>query len=64
MKHERLTEWDEFGNADIINVNMPDVYNGVLFDEANILTGALNRFAELEDKIESEIKYCLGEVEE
>ena len=53
MKYERLTERDEFGNADVINVNMPDVYNGLTFDEANTLTRALNRFAELEDKIES-----------
>lgn len=53
MKYERLTERDEFGNADVINVNMPDVYNSLTFDEVNTLTRALNRLAELEDKIES-----------
>lgn len=53
MEYERLTEWDEYGNADIVGVNMPDVYYCVEFDEVNILTTALNRLAELEDKIES-----------
>lgn len=55
MKYERLTETerDEFGNADVINVNMPVLYNGLTFDEIYTLTRALNRLAELEDKIES-----------
>lgn len=51
--YKRLTERDEFGNADIIGLDSHELANGLHFDELNKLTSALNRFAELEDKIES-----------
>jgi hypothetical protein len=50
--YKRLTERDEFGNADIIGLDSHELAGGLHFDELNKLTSALNRFAELEDKIE------------
>lgn len=48
---ERLTEWDEFGNADIIALSdmMPEIYAELSFSETNALTEALNRLAKYED---------------
>lgn len=48
---ERLTEWDEFGNADIIALSdmMPEIYAELSFGETNALTEALNRLAKYED---------------
>lgn len=48
---DRLTERDEYGNADIIALSdiMPDIYSGLSFSETNFLTDALNRLAEYED---------------
>lgn len=48
---ERLTERDEFGNADIIALSdmMPEIYAGLSFSETNTLTEALNRLAAYED---------------
>ncbi len=47
----RLTERDEFGNADIIALSdiMPEIYTGLSFSETNALTDALNRLAAYED---------------
>lgn len=50
--YERLTERDEFGNADIIGVDSEILASALDFDELNKLTFALNQFAKLEDKIE------------
>lgn len=48
---DRLTERDEYGNADIIALSdiMPDIYSGLSFSETNALTAALNRLAAYED---------------
>lgn len=48
---DRLTEIDEFGNADIIAISdiMPELYAELSFSEANALTDALNRLAAYED---------------
>lgn len=48
---KRLTERDEYGNADIIALDdvMPEIYAELSFDEANGLTDALNRLADYED---------------
>ena len=51
--YKRLTERDEFGNADIIGVDSGILATDLSFDELNKLTFALNKFADLEDKIES-----------
>lgn len=51
--YKRLTERDEFGNADIIGVGSEILASTLDFDELNKLTFALNKFADLEDKIES-----------
>ena len=51
--YERLTERDEFGNADIIGVDSEILASALDFDKLNKLTFALNKFADLEDKIES-----------
>lgn len=50
---ERLTEWDEFGNADIIALSdmMPEIYAELSFSETNALTEALNRLAKYEDNM-------------
>ena len=50
---ERLTERDEFGNADIIGVDSVELQGNLDFKELNRVTRALNRLAELEDKLES-----------
>ena len=49
---ERLTERDEYGNADIIGVDSADLQLNLEFDELNKVTDALNKLAEYEDKIE------------
>lgn len=50
--YKRFTEKDEFGNADIIGVSTEWICNGLPFNDAKILQEAIERFAELEDKIE------------
>ena len=56
--YKRLTERDEFGNADIIGLSTEKLYSELCFSETHLLTKALNKLAELEDKIESgEIDY-------
>lgn len=48
---ERLTELDEYGNADIVALSdvMPELYAGLSFSETRALTDALNRLAAYED---------------
>ena len=46
---ERLTERDEFGNADIIGVDNEDLQINLDFAEFNKVTVALNKLAEYED---------------
>lgn len=48
---DRLTERDEYGNADIIALSdiMPELYASLSFSETNALTDALNRLAAYED---------------
>lgn len=56
--YKRLTERDEFGNADIIGLSTEKLYSELCFSETHLLTKALNKLADLEDKIESgEIDY-------
>lgn len=52
-EYKRVTTKDEYGNADILGVDSELLYDGLSFNETNILTNALNRLAELEDKIEN-----------
>ena len=46
---ERLTERDEYGNADIIGVDSAELQLNLEFDELNRVTDALNRLAAYED---------------
>ncbi len=48
---KRLTEKDEYGNADIIALSdmMPELYADLSFSETNALTDALNRLAAYEE---------------
>ena len=46
---KRLTEYDEYGNADIIGVNSPDLQLHLECDEFNRVTDALNKLAAYED---------------
>ena len=45
----RLTERDEYGNADIIGVDSADIQLNLAFDELNLVTDALNKLARYED---------------
>lgn len=45
----RITERDEFGNADIIGIDSSDLQLNLDFDEFNKVTEALNRLADYED---------------
>ena len=51
-EYKRLTERDEYGNADIIGLSTEKLFGELYFDEINLLTKALNKLAFLEDKIE------------
>lgn len=53
MSYKRLTERDEYGNADIIGCESQLLCGELNYEQMNRLTKALNRLAELEDKIES-----------
>lgn len=46
---KRLTQRDEYGNADIIGVDSADLQLNLGFDEFNLVTAALNRLAFYED---------------
>lgn len=46
---DRLTERDEFGNADIIEVDSAEFQLSLDFDDFNRVTNALNKLAEYED---------------
>lgn len=48
---ERLTEYDEFGNADIIALAgvMQELYEGLSFNKTNALTDVLDHLAAYED---------------
>ncbi len=50
MDYKRLTERDEFGNANIIGVDSASLQLNLSFDEFNRVTEALNRLAEFEDR--------------
>lgn len=52
-EYKRLTERDEYGNADIIGVDSSNWQFNLTFEELVKVTNALNTFAELEDKIEN-----------
>lgn len=53
MKYERLTERDKHGNADLIDADLLDVYDCVSFNRSYFeIIEAIQRLAELEDKIE------------
>jgi len=54
VKLPRLTERDEYGNADIIGVESVDLYDELRNNEINLVTEALNKLAMLED-IEEEL---------
>ena len=47
--YKRLTERDEYGNADIIGVDSGDFQLNLEFDEFGLVTEVLNRLAEYED---------------
>lgn len=46
---KRLTQYDEFGNADIIGVDSEALQCNLCFKEFNKVTSALNRLAKYED---------------
>ncbi|EHQ92162.1 hypothetical protein [Desulfosporosinus youngiae] len=48
-EYKRLTDRDEFGNADIIGVDSEDLQLNLEYDEFNKVTNALNRLAQYED---------------
>jgi len=46
---ERLTEYDEYGNTDIIGVDSANFQLNLEFKEFNLVTDALNRLSAYED---------------
>lgn len=46
---ERLTERDEYGNADIIGVDSCEILGSLGFDELSLVTNALNKLADYEE---------------
>lgn len=46
---ERLTEYDEYGNADIIGVDSAELQLNLEFEEFNLVTDALNKLSAYED---------------
>lgn len=59
-EYKRLTERDEYGNADIIGVDSSNWQFNLTFEELVKVTNALNTFAKLEDKIENGTLIELG----
>lgn len=59
-EYKRLTERDEYGNADIIGVDSSNWQFNLTFEELVKVTKALNRLADLEDKIENGTLVELG----
>ena len=46
---ERLTERDEYGNADIIGADSSELQGSLEFNELNLVTNALNKLADYEE---------------
>lgn len=46
---ERLTEYDEFGNAEFVGIDNTKLYERLVCDETVALTIATNKLAKLED---------------
>lgn len=49
---ERLTEYDEFGNAEFVGIDNTKLYERLVCDETVALTIATNKLAKLEDMLE------------
>ena len=49
---ERLTEYDEFGNAEFVGIDNTKLYERLVCDETVALTIATNKLGELEDVLE------------
>ena len=49
---ERLTEYDEFGNAEFVGIDNTKLYERLVCDETVALTIATNKLAKLEDVME------------
>lgn len=56
---ERLTERDEYGNADIIGVDIEDFQLSLDYEEFCKVTDALNKLADYEDR-EQGCVHCIG----
>lgn len=50
---ERLTEYDEFGNAEFVGIDNTKLYERLVCDETVALTIATNKLAEFEDFMEA-----------
>lgn len=57
---ERLTEYDEFGNAEFVGIDNTELYERLVCDETVTLTIATNKLAKLEDVLE---KYGIENLE-
>ena len=58
---ERLTKYDEFGNAEFVGIDNTKLYERLVCDETVALTMATNKLGELEDVLE---KYGIENAEE
>jgi predicted Zn-dependent peptidase len=59
---ERLTEYDEFGNAEFVGVDNTKLYERLVCDETVALTIATNKLAEFEDFMEEQGFESLEEI--
>ena len=58
---ERLTKYDEFGNAEFVGIDNAKLYERLVCDETVALTIATNKLGKLEDVLE---KYGIENAEE
>lgn len=58
---ERLTEYDEFGNAEFVRIDNTKLYERLVCDETAALKIATNKLGKLEDILE---KYGIENLEE
>lgn len=58
---ERLTKYDEFGNAEFVGIDNAKLYERLVCDETVALTIATNKLGELEDVLE---KYGIENLDE
>ena len=60
---ERLTKYDEFGNAELVGIDNTKLYERLVCDETVALTIATNKLAKLEDVLQKYNIESVGQLE-